>query len=125
MARVTDTEVFEIITTTLTDIDVFIDQANLIVTAYLGDSNLSDTVLKEIERNVAAHMLSAQDPRVKSTKVDVLSETYTGTFGAGLASTPYGQNAMLLDSTGLLKRMSEKGGKRSIIFQAADTLDES
>jgi len=124
MARVTDTEVFEIISTTLTDIDTFIDQANLIVTAYLEDTGLSDAVLKEIERNVAAHLLSARDPRVKSEKVDVLSQSYTGTFGSGLSSTAYGQAAMLLDSTGILRRMSDKGGKRTIVFEASDYLDE-
>lgn len=107
--RVTDTEVFAIIETSLTDIDVFINTANMMVTAYLGGVGLSDATLKEIERYLSAHVLSVRDPRVKATKVDVLSETYTGQFGMGLNATQYGQMAILLDTSGTLGKMAKAG----------------
>ena len=109
--RVTDLEVFEIITTTLTDIDVFINTANMLVNGYLSDASLTDEVLKEIERYLSAHVLSVNDQRVKSEKVDVLSTTYTGTFGMGLNMTQYGQMTILLDTSGTLGRIAKNGYK--------------
>lgn len=115
MARVIDTEVFEIIETSLTDIDVFIETANLFVTNWLGSSSLSDATLKEIEKYISAHILSLRDPRTKSVGVDVLSESYQGQWGMGLNGTSYGQMAILLDTTGALGQLAKKG-KRATSF---------
>lgn len=111
MARVTEADVRTIIDTTLGvgEIDPFITTANLIVEGYLASTTLTETVLTEIEKYMAAHCLSVKDQRVKSEKIDVLSFTYTGTFGDGLKLTQYGQMAILLDTTGTLGRMAEKG----------------
>ena len=113
MPRVTDTEVFAIIDTTLTDIDVFINTANMMVTSWLETAGLTDEVLKEIERYLAAHVLSVQDQRVKSVGVDVLSESYQGQWGMGLNGTSYGQMAILLDTSGTLSQIATKGYKKS------------
>lgn len=114
MARVTATEVLEIIDTTLeeSEIDVFINTANLLTNSYLGDSSLSEELLTEIEKYLSAHILSVKDQRVKAEKIDVLSFTYTGTFGTGLKNTQYGQMAILLDTTGILGDIAEDGGKQ-------------
>lgn len=107
--RVTSEEVFAIIDTSLIDIDVFITTANMLVTAYLATAGLSDEVLKEVEKYLAAHILSLRDPRTKSEGVDVLSESYQGQWGMGLNGTSYGQTAILLDTSGILGKMTKSG----------------
>jgi hypothetical protein len=107
--RVTDIEVFEIIDTSLTNIDPFINSASLIVDGYLLSKGLSDEILKQIELYIAAHLLSLKDPRTKSVGVDVLSESYQGQWGLGLNGTSYGQTAILLDSSGTLGSLTKNG----------------
>lgn len=116
MGRVTATEVRQIIdlvdTIDDTQVDVFINQANLFVTStFSGDTTTSDDTLKEIERNIAAHFLCALDPQVKEKAVNKARDSYTGQFKMRLESTSYGQNAMLLDTTGNLAAAS--GRKRA------------
>jgi hypothetical protein len=41
--------------------------------------------------------------------VDVLSESYQGQWGFGLKGTSYGQMAILLDTSGTLGKIAEKG----------------
>jgi len=113
MPRVTDLEVFAIIDTSLTNIDVFINTANMMVTSWLETAGLTDEVLKEIERYLAAHVLSVQDQRVKSVGVDVLSESYQGQWGMGLNGTSYGQMAILLDTSGTLGKIAKNGYSKS------------
>lgn len=122
MARTTDTAVFEIIETTLTDIDTFITTANLFVTNVLGDAGLSDALLEEIERYLTAHFLSVKDQRVKSEKIDVLSFTYQGDTGMGLKATHYGQTAILLDSSGTLEDIAENGVSKSVSMRSLNLL---
>ena len=107
--RVTAEEVFEIIDTTLTEIDVFITTANMMVTGYLADKDLSTLTLKEIERYISAHILSLRDMRTKSVGVDVISESYQGQWGMGLNGTSYGQTAILLDTSGTLGMLAKNG----------------
>ena len=114
--RVTDDEVFEIIETSLTNIDVFINSASLLVDGYLLGKSLSDESLKEIERYVAAHLLSLRDQRTKSVKVDTLGESYQGEWGMGLNGTSYGQTAILLDISGTLGALTKTGFKPATVF---------
>ncbi len=111
--RVTQSEVYEIIDTTLTDIEVFINTANLLVTSWLGSTDLSDEILKEIEKYLSAHVLSLRDQRTKSVGVDVLSESYQGQWGMGLNGTSYGQMCIMLDTTGTLGQMTNKGKRQT------------
>lgn len=102
--RTTIAAVKEIISTDLADaqITAFITAANLTVTNVLGDSGLSSETLTEIERWLAAHLLSARDQRVARRSIEFTSWTFQGTFGLGLDGTLYGQNVKLLDTTGKL-----------------------
>jgi hypothetical protein len=113
MARVTATEVRQIIVLksdiTDTQVDVFINQANLFVTnTFSGDTTVSDDTLKEIERNISAHFLHALDPREQEKAVSKARSKYSGNFGMRLESTTYGQNALLLDPTGKLAEASQR-----------------
>ncbi|MDH3359813.1 MAG: DUF4054 domain-containing protein [Desulfobulbaceae bacterium] len=121
-ARVTITDVKLIIDldSTITDasIQVFIDQANLFVNANLGDSGLSEDILTEIERNIAAHFLHALDPRAKQEKAGEVAVTYAGNFGTGLSATTYGQTAIMMDTTGKLAAISSR--KRAATIGVVD-----
>ena len=106
--RVTNEEVLQIITTDITDCTPFIMAANTIVDKYLGEtSDLSNKQKKEIERWLSAHFLAIKDPQIKSESVGGASASYqVGTLGKGLDSTMWGQMALTLDTTGILKESS-------------------
>lgn len=123
-ARVTQEEVLEIIGTSLTDLTVWINMANIFVEANLGSSGLAEATLKEIERNLAAHFLSNRDMRVSAEKVDVISQNYAGAYGLGLYGTLYGQTAILLDSTGTLGALAKKGYRKTASMSVLGYHDE-
>ena len=114
--RTSNEKVLEIFDTDITDCTPFIVAANLIVDEQLSGEGLSDALLAEIERWLAAHLACAKDPRYKSEKVGDATATYTGTFGEGLDSTLYGQQVKLLDPTGSLAKM----GAKKVSFVAID-----
>lgn len=117
MSNRTSTEkVKEIMDTDIEDMTAFIKAANLIVSEKLVGQGLSADYLEEIERWLAAHLACARDPREKSSKTGDASATYTGNFGEGLKSTPYGQQVLLLDSTGIMAKI----GKKKATFVSID-----
>ena len=114
--RIDDGEVREImdVDTDISDLTPFITAANLIVTARLAGQGLGDTLMKEIERWLAAHFVASRDPLAKTEKIGDASITIQGEFGKNLESTAYGQRALLLDTTGALA----KAGKIPVKFNA-------
>lgn len=119
MARTNEAEVLEIMDTNLTEGEIapHVLAANLFVTARLSGQGLSDTLLREIERWVAAHFACAREKQVKSETVGGASATYQmGAGTVGLATTMYGERALMLDSTGYLAG----GGKRRAGIEALD-----
>ena len=124
--RITVAELEEIIDidSSLTDarITVFITQANLMVTAaFSGDTTVGDATLKEIERNVAAHLIRAlvglQEVSEKAGEVAV---TYAGKWGEFLKGSSYGQMALMLDSTGKLSRVGRGRASFGVIDYSTD-----
>lgn len=113
-ARVTEEEVREILTTSLTSLTAFISTANVMVTEELVGEGLSDDRLKEIERYLAAHFACIASPRKRDEKVDVASATYRGKTDMGLDATLYGQQAKILDTTGILAATSS-GAKNATL----------
>lgn len=105
--RVTTIEVEQIMdldsSVTTETIAKFIGQANRLVTnRFTGDTTLSVATLADIECWLTAHML-ALTPHARTASVERLGEArvdYTGKFGEGLKSTPYGQMVLSLDTTG-------------------------
>lgn len=107
MARVTESEVKEIIETDVTPLTVFISQAALLVSETLEGKGLSEARLKEIERYLAAHYLAATlDPQARSEGASGTSVTYEGAQGMGLQGTRYGQQALVWDTTGTLRELN-------------------
>jgi hypothetical protein len=117
MARVTADEVRILFDDSeLTDpvVEAFIEGATELVTEILTGSGLSAALLKEIERWIAAHMIATTLNRLAIKEgAGGASITYTGKYDRNLSSSPYGQTAMVLDTTG---RMAALGGRRARIF---------
>jgi len=121
--RVSVDEVKEIFDTDLSDpfIEAFISAANQVVTKHLGSStSLSSEQLKEIERWLTAHLLTAREPRAKAEAADGARIEIQGQFGKGLDSTTYGQMAKMLDTTGTLARVV---GKQEAFLHAVTSFE--
>lgn len=110
--RVTGTEVKTIITTqkTADQVESFITPANLIVTGQLGSLSLGDALMKEIEKWLSAHFVAIDDSsaRVEQKKVGDASTKYEGKTDMGLKFTRYGQQVMMLDTSGTLSNLGKR-----------------
>jgi hypothetical protein len=114
VCRVTVSEVKEIFDTNIDSgkIQACIKSANILVTrkiAVLGE--LETDELKEIERWLAAHFASIQDPvalreRVGDAEQWSFPASVTTAWGKGFNLTPYGQQAIALDSTNTLATLA-------------------
>ncbi len=113
--RTTNSEVQKIIDTEVVDTTPFVTAANLIVTEKLGDQNLGDSLLTEIEKWLAAHLVSVRDPRAKAEKTGDATVTYFGKDGLGLDGSQYGQTVKLLDPTGILANLGKKKASINVI----------
>ena len=108
--RVTDAEVKEIIETTINTVP-FIIAANLLVTNTLGSTGLSAATLTEIERWVSAHLVAIRVRQATKEKIADAEITFEGnqtSMGKGLLATTYGQQAIMLDTTGALSSLGKK-----------------
>jgi len=127
MARVEAADVRAILDdTALTgnQITVYITSANVFVTDALTGKGLSDDVLKEIERWMTAHMITVTRERMaKEEGAGGAYIKYAGEWGAGLASSSYGQMAINLDTSNTLLALSE--GKRTATSRAVVSFDDS
>ena len=118
MARVTEAEVRQIISTDLDPIDNFINTANIIVNANLAENSscaLSEDELKQIELYLSAHLIALTDGTARqstSEKLGDASVSYGGSLGEGLNYTQYGQTVKMLDRCGVLASL----GKRQVIW---------
>ena len=126
-ARVTSDEVKEIIDvdSTITDITPFITAANLLVTSECTDSSLTDAMLKEIERWLAAHFVAIRDTRRSAEKAGSVGENFQYSLGLNLQVTMYGQQACMLDTSGALFALSKKGGKVTATMTAIEPITDS
>jgi hypothetical protein len=117
MARVTNEEVLSVMDTSLTDVSIQIDIANNLVNETFASSSLSDTTLKYIELYLAAHFVCVMDPQRKSEKIGEATDQFNvPELGKAFNSTIYGQQALALDTTGLLAAR----GKRKANLIAID-----
>jgi hypothetical protein len=119
-ARVTATEVKAIMdncTTADAVVTVMIGAATeLIDEVFSNNTEVSTTLLKEIERWLTAHMLASTLSRTTSDeKVGDAEVKYTGKWGSKLESTPYGQMVLTLDFTGKMAKMGKIGASITAI----------
>jgi len=94
-----------------TNLQTFIDTASNLVDWLVAQdttSTLSAATLELIERWLGGHFYAHADQMMKSKSTDGASATFQGTTSMVLHSTMYGQNALLLDTTGNLTRRSKE-----------------
>jgi len=118
MARVTEIEVEEIIATdSAISLDAFILAATTLVDQLLVGCGLSTASLKEIERWLSAHFYAIRDPtsRVISEEAGSVKQAWRVPVKVGLEATMYGQQAMMLDTTGKLQSLNDKKKRPGII----------
>jgi len=97
--RVTDTQVKAIIDTSMTDISLFIETANMIVNEELSDKGMTEARLTKIELYLAAHFITVKERQVLAEKVGESSHSFASTYDIGLSSSLYGQTAIILDTS--------------------------
>ena len=117
--RATEEEVLEVMpaNTSLTEDTIlpFITSANVFVTDLLTDV-LSTTILKEIEKWLAAHMATVVRERLsKEAGAGGAYIKYAGEWGQELASTQYGQMVLMLDTSNTLRNLKD-GKKQAYIY---------
>lgn len=94
--------------TTITEFAPYIIAAHAVVEAHLAAKPIEESTLKEIERWLAAHFASINDPLAKTERTGDATTSFHGNSGLGLDFTPYGQQAKLLDPTGTLTKLGAK-----------------
>jgi hypothetical protein len=107
---VTPTGLRLIIATELEDAQVaaFIRTAHVMVQETLASRGLSEERLAEIDLWLAAHYLAISDQRPQQEKIgSEYAVTYQGQTGQGLQATLYGQQVLLLDTTGALANLGK------------------
>lgn len=135
MGRVSASEVKDIIDTDLTDsvIDTYILYAHTLVEDHLVDEGLSDEALKEIERYLTAHAITATTNREAiEEEAGPARQKFSDVFGPGFFSTSYGQMAMNIDDSGILadlgqakQRPTIKAVKEELDFRYINPADTS
>lgn len=109
MARVTESEVAAIYPgdCELTDFTTFIQTATLVVTEELGSSGLSKDRLTQIELYLAAHLtvISLEKGGLTRQKIGDSEDFYQlwTNLSTGFNATRFGQQAVMLDTTGTLQ----------------------
>lgn len=98
-----------------TDLHIFLDMANGLVSEELATSGLSDNRKKAIELNLAAHFatLALEKGGITRQRVGESEEGYRQDFSSrpNLSMTRYGQQAVMLDTSGALSGMNAPAGK--------------
>lgn len=105
-ARITENELKAIceVDSTIT-LTPFIEQATMLVDEELAPrGTLTALRLKMIELNLAAHFYCVRDPKTQNESAGI-SQSFEGSASEGLKRTRYGQQALILDTTGRLNTM--------------------
>jgi hypothetical protein len=123
-ARVTATEVKEIIDTSLSDaiVTAHIDIATLVVDRVEeNDAEACHTSasLAKLELLLSAHFVDFRENRISSDKIGDGAESIRnpGVLLKGLESTWYGQSALILDCTGTLANFGKLKASMEIVFE--------
>lgn len=119
--RVTNDEVNDLIDAGDKDLTPFIETANSVVTDELGSSDLSVERLKKIELWLSAFYtaLTIEKGGLRSKTVDDVKEVYATLSGKGFGSNRYGDVAMSLDTTGILRSMGSRGPARFTVMSTS------
>lgn len=110
-ARVTADEVKEVVNTKI-GADVIltsmIDTANVYIDTHLLSAGHSDQILEKIELYLAAHFVSLTEEQggLTRAKLGDADESFANVYDQGLKSTRFGQQALVLDTSGILNSVA-------------------
>jgi len=103
-------------------IQSFIDDANAIVTDVVGsDTSLTDAQKASIEKWLTAHLLAstllrqAQEEAAEQARI-----IYEGKTGLGLQGTRYGQQVLMIDTSG---KFAQGSGKKRASIRAVTSFE--
>ncbi len=110
-ARVTAGAVKEVVPTQIADSVVltnFIDTANLFVDTHLASAGHTDEILAKIELYLAAHYVALTEEQggLTRAKLGDADESFANIYGQGLKATRFGQQALAIDTTGILNSVA-------------------
>ena len=110
-ARVTAGAVKEVVPTQIADSVVltnFIDTANLFVDTHLASAGHTDEILAKIELYLAAHYVALTEEQggLTRSKLGDADESFANIYGQGLKATRFGQQALAIDTTGILNSVA-------------------
>jgi len=87
-------------------LDPFMTIANELVTELCSAAGYSTERMELIERWLSAHFYTNRDPRPVREEAGPVSATYQSKVALNLATSHYGQTAMMLDTAGGLSELS-------------------
>ena len=110
-ARVTAGAVKEVVPTQIADSVVltnFIDTANLFIDTHLASAGHTDEILAKIELYLAAHYVALTEEQggLTRSKLGDADESFANIYGQGLKATRFGQQALAIDTTGILNSVA-------------------
>ena len=105
-------------------LDPFIAAANALVTEIAADSGHDEERLTLIETWLAAHFYTVRDPRPTSEKAGPVSVSYQSAVTFNLSTSHYGQMAMVLDTSGLLRSLSANKKRTASVYWLGKTQEE-
>ena len=87
----------------------YIKTANIFLTKAFQSVTVADDLWEEIETWLAAHYIALVRARISvKEEAGTAKIEYPNVFGANLSATPYGQTAMMMDTTGTLQELSQE-----------------
>ena len=95
-------------------LEPFISVASELVTELCSAAGYTDERLELIERWLSAHFYTNRDPRPTREEAGPVSASYQSKVALNLASSHYGQTAMMLDTAGGLSELSRDLQKRTL-----------
>lgn len=92
-------------------LDPFMTAANALINTIAEDSGHTEEGLTLIETWLSAHFYAMRDPRFVQEAAGDVQATYQSKVDLNLATSHYGQMAMVLDTSGLLRQLNNGPGK--------------
>ena len=81
----------------------------------LTNKGFSEEYLAEIEKYLTAHLIELRSGQIKKKKLGDAETEYTGTFSEGLSSTRFGQNVLVLDTTGTFDNLGKPKAELEVL----------
>ena len=98
------------------DLTPFIETASALVDDVAAASDLGAVRLELVERWLAAHFYCMRDPRTTAEKAGPVGANFQSAVDLNLATSHFGQQAMVLDTSGTLRNISRGRRKPSVLW---------